>query len=257
MCVHSVVVTLALFVSAAQATSPVISAPASQRQTPAVVVERDFYYSTFKAQLLLERYVPEGAMLFFGDSLIQGLNIESLHRYPVNFGITGDTSAGLLHRLREYKSVKTAGAVVLESGVNDLGFGDQFDKKIVHNYARMLALLPQSLDIYLIAIFPVNETINPEFINYNKRIRAINRGLARLCHQDQRCIFINIGTKLTRSDGNVRAKYLRPKDGVHLNNAGMSIVLDAVRSHLNTVENDADKEDHIPENIVAPCDCPP
>ena len=108
-------------------------------QTPADVTQRDFYYSTLKAHLLLERYIPKGAMLFFGDSLVQGLELESLHRYPVNFGITGDTTAGLLRRLKEYQSLNIADAVVLESGVNDLGFGTRFDKKIIQNYERMLA----------------------------------------------------------------------------------------------------------------------
>lgn len=230
--------------------------PPAPLPTPAIVLERDFYHSTFKAHLLLERYVPQGAMLFFGDSLIQNLEIESLHRYPVNFGITGDTTAGLLHRLKQYKSVQMAETVVLESGVNDLGFGSKFDKKIIRNYARMLAFLPPAQNVYLIGIFPINETVNPEFAGYNNRIRMINKGLAQQCTKHPRCVFISVGAKLAGKDGNTKKRYLRSKDAVHLNDAGMSIVLDELRKKLKTAPDDAGEPSQGPEQTPQVLGCP-
>jgi len=220
-------------------------------QTPADVTQRDFYYSTLKAHLLLERYIPKGAMLFFGDSLVQGLELESLHRYPVNFGITGDTTAGLLRRLKEYQSLNIADAVVLESGVNDLGFGTRFDKKIIQNYERMLAQLPRTLDIYVIAIFPVNETVNPEFTGYNKRIKVINTKLSALCNANSRCVFIDASDKLEKPDGNLFRALLRPNDAIHLNEIGKSIVLDVIRSKLKTPQGNIDLQRPLPDPSVS------
>lgn len=221
-------------------------------QSPADVTQRDFYYSTFKAHLLLERYIPKGAILFFGDSLIQGLELESLHRYPVNFGITGDTTAGLLHRVKEYQSLKIADAVVLESGINDLGFGKKFDKKIVQNYRRILAGLPPRLDIYIIGIFPVNETINSEFAGYNKRIKAINIKLSVLCNSNAKCVFIDVGDKLRKKDGNLFRTLLRPNDAIHLNDIGKSIVLETIRSKLRTPQSKVDVQDSLQNEFLPP-----
>lgn len=207
-------------------------APKPPPPEPADVVQRDYYYSTSKAHSLLERYVPPGALLLFGDSLIQGMNAESLHPNPVNFGITGDTTAGLMHRMRDYRSLYTASVVVLESGINDMGFGRKFDQKIELNYARILSRLPPTLDIYLLGIFPVNEKIDHTLKGYNKRIKKINSRLLVLCERTPRCVFVDVGAELVGDNGNVSQRYLRPKDGIHLNEEGKEIVLAGLRSSM-------------------------
>jgi lysophospholipase L1-like esterase len=191
-------------------------------QSPAVVVDRDFYWSALRSQLVNERFIPPNLPIFFGDSQIQGMDF-SPRLNAVNFGITGDTSYGVAHRMKQYLSIKNARAIFLACGVNDLGFGKQFDKSIVTNYGRVFEAIPPHRRIFILGIFPVIES---EFPGYNTRIQEVNSELRKLCMARRECRYVDLRSDLTTLKGEARKEYMQ-KDGLHLNDAGRTIVIDA------------------------------
>jgi len=64
--------------------------------------------------------VPEGSVIFIGDSITQGLCVSAIASPAVNYGIGSDTTVGILQRLPYYNSIKRASAVVLAIGINDI-----------------------------------------------------------------------------------------------------------------------------------------
>lgn len=193
-------------------------------QSPAAVMERDFYWSALRTQLTNEQFIPHGTPVVIGDSRIQGIDF-----YPrvnvVNYGITGDTSAGMLNRLRKY--AKPTGPVFLAGGVNDIGFGKKFDDEIVSNYEKMFAAAPET-SVFVMGIFPV---IEEQFPGYGPRIKAINKKLRTACNRRPRCTYIDLWSQLSTPRERARPEYMT-KDGIHLNEAGGNLVVNAVINAL-------------------------
>ncbi|MCE4061546.1 GDSL-type esterase/lipase family protein [Pandoraea sputorum] len=215
------------------------SSPAGARvitPTPAIVIERDYYISTLRAHLILERFVPTGAIVMFGDSLIQRTEIKDVGEHPVaNFGIAGDTSAGVVDRISRYKSLKSASAVVLESAVNDLGFGPEYDARIVRNYSRMLRLVPQGTPTYIVGPLPINEPANAAFAGYNARLVKISAGLQSLCKRTLNCHFIR-PTGFADSQGNLRNNLRKRGDAVHLSPQGIRLLDSQIANAITDVK---------------------
>lgn len=68
---------------------------------------------------------PPGSIVFLGDSITEGMAINSVSPYGLNFGISGDTMRGVLNRINSLGSQNTihrAGAGVLLIGINDICF---------------------------------------------------------------------------------------------------------------------------------------
>ena len=80
--------------------------------------------------------------IFFGDSITQSLNVNSVTDRGVNYGIGGDTSLGLLNRLEYYNSLKKADKILVAIGINDFIF-NRTSKEIIGNYAKIFELLPK------------------------------------------------------------------------------------------------------------------
>src|SRR5262245_21550491 len=69
---------------------------------PPAPAQRPVYQQIQAFQIKVDGNVPDGSVLFFGDSLVQGLCVVAVTPNAVNFGIGGDTTAGLLDRLPHY-----------------------------------------------------------------------------------------------------------------------------------------------------------
>ena len=71
-------------------------------------------------QRMADASQPDGAVIFLGDSLTQGLATAAVTPLAVNYGIGGQTSAGLLAALPDYGAIPRARLVVLTIGTNDI-----------------------------------------------------------------------------------------------------------------------------------------
>lgn len=125
--------------------------------TPQVQELAGYYRTMLHHQVRMDGIVPDKAVVFIGDSLIQGLYTDAVVRPSVNYGIGGDTTVGVLARLSEYRSLLRASAVVLAIGVNDMKFRD--NQEIIHNYRSILQILPRTVPLVSSAVLPVNEAM--------------------------------------------------------------------------------------------------
>lgn len=191
-----------------------------------------FYWRTLKYQHRVTQNTLPGTVHFIGDSFVQGLAVSAVATPAVNFGIGGDTTLGMLRRIPEYPSLRSARAVVLAGGYNDLWRHD--DDYIVANYRRILAALPKGVPVVLTALFPVNERIEPALAGKNRRIAGLNRRLAALCGGWPGCHFLDIGDRLRDGDGQLAAPY-QAGDGLHLVGEGNAIWIRALRAVLTRV----------------------
>jgi lysophospholipase L1-like esterase len=173
--------------------------------------------------------VPDGATLFIGDSITQGLATSAVANRAVNYGIGSDTTLGVLNRIRGYESLNRADAVVLAIGVNDLS--RRSDEKIVANYEKILGSIPEEIPVVVSAILPVDERV--QRVNFeNKRISQVNQLLRELALKYDNVTFSDAGSSLRSSDNNLKSDF-HVGDGVHLSSAGYQVWIRELRQALN------------------------
>jgi lysophospholipase L1-like esterase len=215
-------------------TAPVAQIPPRKRLTR--ILESDLFIYQLNIQLALRNLVPERSLFFIGDSHIRGLDVSAIWPDAVNFGISGDNSAGVLHRLGVYKKVipalSSARAVVIAIGVNNLGEREDVDPLLVNDIRKILLLLGDSKLIVLNGLFPVDELAkNGEFAGYNARILRVNRRMSTLCNATENCRYVNAGKDMVDKAGNLAKVFRRKNDPVHLSTHGQQVWL----SHLKRV----------------------
>ena len=174
----------------------------------------DFYKKSVGHHLRVDAQISPGAVIFLGDSIVQGLCVPCVSKQAYNFGIGGDTTVGVLQRLKYYQSVQQAGTVVLSVGTNDLV--RRSSNEILSNYNKILASIPASVKIVLVAIFPVNTDGSSVRSRSNDQIRSINTQLAQLCKANKNCVFSDLGRHLTDKSGSLSPDF-DVGDGLHLN----------------------------------------
>lgn len=171
----------------------------------------DYYKRTLLAHSRIDAQVQDGASIMIGDSITQGL----LYPRFINFGISGDTTYGVLNRLDKYKSIARAKNVILLIGVNDLE--RRSNDEIMANYRQILAKVPYD-KLVVFGILPVTherELKQPAMLN--GRIVDINKSLAQLC-KDNSVRFIDMRADFVDNQGYLKQQYT--SDGLHLNTNG-------------------------------------
>ena len=93
----------------------------------------DDFRRMLKYHMRMDGNVPNNSVVFIGDSITQGLAVTAVASPSINCGISCDTSYGVLKRIRRYKSIENASAVVIAIGVNDMKY--RSNKKILWNLA--------------------------------------------------------------------------------------------------------------------------
>jgi hypothetical protein len=165
-----------------------------------------------------------GGVAFVGDSLTDWMRWNEL--FPElrsrNFGIAGDTTVGLQHRIAQVIAAKPA-KIMLQIGTNDVEFG-RTPEAIVANIDDCLAQLRQGLPQAKIFV----ESLLPRQPQYDGKVRAVNallkpaveaRGLAYI---DLYPLFVANG----RLDPTVTP------DDLHLSGAGYLRWRDAIRPYI-------------------------
>ncbi len=184
--------------------------------------------------------VPDGAVLFIGDSITQGLCVAAVCDRGVNYGIGSDTTAGVIERLPLYGSIARAKAVVLAIGVNDLRRRD--DAVILENLREIMTRMTADTSLVVSAVLPLDERVESVGPDRNKRIANLNGQIAALCADFERCVFVDASSALLDTDGSLAAAY-HVGDGVHPNTAGYDRWIRALRQGLiETRALDSDEE---------------
>jgi lysophospholipase L1-like esterase len=176
----------------------------------------------------LIRYVKPNPIVFAGDSIIQHFRMYELipGYYFLNRGIDGDTTTGLMHRLKCSVLDLNPDKVFIHIGVEDIPF--KGDEEILSNYKDILIEIianNPAANLYVISILPTNG--RPDMLV--SRISFINSELERLSHLleinyiNAFPLFCNINEEL---------KPELTTDGLNLNQVGYNILAKTIKSYL-------------------------
>jgi lysophospholipase L1-like esterase len=193
-----------------------------------------FYSQMVAFHRRIDGCVPEHAILFIGDSSIQGMCVTEVAARGINYGIGGDTTEGVLARLPEYKSLGRASAVVLAVGDNDLQRGLS-EAEIIANYGKILLQLPEKISVMVCSLAPYVR--GPKGEQLNPRIAKLNDAIRQVCASRPDCHFIDLNEALNDSQGFLRPEYA-DADGAHLNSSGYRVCIEKLRKHLREAAPD-------------------
>jgi len=180
--------------------------------------------------------VPDGAVLFIGDSITQGLCVAAVCAHGVNYGIGSDTTAGVLERLPLYTSIERSAAVVLAIGVNDLRRRE--NKFILENVHAIVEAVTRHVPVVVSAVLPLDERVKAVGPDRNARIAELNQGLAALCAENDSCVYADASSLLLDAEGSLAAVY-HVGDGVHPNTAGYEKWIAVLREGLDKALSNA------------------
>ncbi|HBN7128704.1 TPA: SGNH/GDSL hydrolase family protein [Escherichia coli] len=176
-----------------------------------------FYGITNKINKMKLSQAPKNNYLFFGDSIVQGLNPNKMHMSYVNLGIGGDTVHGVFKRVKETPIEKYDG-VLLSVGANNFlqgesgwDLGDEIMEVI--DYAA-----PKAKRLFVMETFVpnrvMNSSVSADFASANAKIHTA-------CAKYKNCQVIPMPEGMIGKDGLKRDYSIY--DGIHLNAMGYTL----------------------------------
>jgi len=183
-------------------------------------------------QRQIDAQVPVGATLFFGASTIQRMHLGAFGQTAVNFGVPFDTTATLLKRLPQYRSVVSASAVVVLVGANDPQYRDPAASAA--NHRAILDALKHVPTLVAVGLPPIEERDSADGrqpVRTNGKLKAINAALAESCAARPNCRFADAWSALADAHGSLPARY-HVGDGIHLNASGYAELTQVIRAAL-------------------------
>jgi lysophospholipase L1-like esterase len=210
------------------------------RPNTAIIPSLPPYFQTKHQANLEEARKGSIELLFMGDSITDmwrntGGNMAGkpvFDKYfsswkTANFGIGGDTTQGVLYRLKDGESQGfSPRAIMLMIGTNNTASNNaaEIAEGIGAIVLEMKKDFPKA-KILLLGIFPRGEANDPIRIV----IKEINRIIANLNDGD-RVHYLDIGSRFLNADGNIPKDIM--SDGLHPTTKGYEIWADAVKQPL-------------------------
>jgi lysophospholipase L1-like esterase len=164
----------------------------------------------------MDAAVPEGAVLFFGDSNTFTLVTAAVAPLAVNFGIGSLRSDQLQAAMPIYRSMARARAVSIMIGTNDVLTGAE--DGLEDRYRGIIDQVPEGVPVILSSIPPINRP----GLQDRARYAALRASWAAY----RRCRFVDLHSAL---DGLPDAL---TDDGVHLDVRGYEVWCELLRQAL-------------------------
>lgn len=172
-----------------------------------------------------ENPIKENQIVFLGNSLTQGgeWNVYFPKANPINRGISGDNTDGMLARLKEIIDAKPQ-KVFLLAGINDIS-QNKTNKEILTNVKQIILRIQQGspkTEIYVQSLLPINNTFKryTRLIGKEKQVVAYNKLLSKKCKK-LKVTFINLYPFFLNKEHLLDPNYT--SDGLHLNDDGYLI----------------------------------
>ena len=166
-----------------------------------------------------------GGVAFVGDSLTDWMRWNEM--FPNirsrNFGIAGDTTVGLQHRIKQVVDTKPA-TVFLMIGTNDIEFGRYTPEAIVANIEDCIVQLQTGLPGAKIYV----ENLLPRQPQYDETVRVVNAAL-KVAVERRGLVYIDLYDQFV-ADGRLNPK-LTPDD-LHLSGEGYVRWRDIIRPYI-------------------------
>jgi lysophospholipase L1-like esterase len=192
-------------------------------------------WKTRRAAWAARREQDRGALVFLGDSITQewggGLGAAFPGVKVANRGISGDTTRGVLLRLRDDVLVLDPAAIVLLIGTNDIEEGAT-PETITGNLRLILAAVKAHnprMPVILCQIFPSSESMRRPA----ETIKATNALYVAAAKNDPQVVVVDTWSLFADAGGNAKAAEF--PDLLHLNEAGYARWAAALRPLLATL----------------------
>lgn len=160
----------------------------------------------------IDTSTPAGSPVFLGDSITMAMPAATIEPGAVNFAIGGQSSGELLEEAERLSSVKSASALYIMVGTNDV-LRDKTNG-IEDRYRRIIKLVPPSVPVVMTSP-PPSVKISAGGLTY------VARAANRACSAAANCHFIDLHRALM-DGGKIREGVLLP-DGIHLSPIGVNI----------------------------------
>lgn len=176
-----------------------------------------FFGITNKINTMRLSQASEQNYLFFGDSIVQGLNPNDMHMGYVNLGIGGDTVHGVFKRIKEtpierYDGIfVSVGANNFLQGESGWDLGDEIMEVI--DYAA-----PKAKKLFVMETFVPNRVVNPSVSSY---FASANSKIHTACAKYKNCQVVPLPDGMIGKDGLKRDYSIY--DGTHLNPIGYTL----------------------------------
>ena len=187
--------------------------------------------------------LSKGQIVFIGDS-ITDLYILDDHYADLplacyNRGIGGDTTSGVLRRLKVSIFDISPSVVVLMIGTNDINGGVD-EAKILSNYEQIIDEIYSALpgvDLYCMSIIPQNSQIEEyshiKLADTTARIIAINPKIRALAKQ-KGATYLDLFSLIADENNHLILEY--SDDGLHLNPTGLAVWTELLKPCLASEE---------------------
>lgn len=199
----------------------------SMAQTPKF--HNDYYDCRMAAYAKMP--IPENAMIWIGDSIVEQAWWESLikEKNLVNRGIGGDNTYGMLHRLPLYLE-SSPRKIFIFAGINDISANYPVDD-IFANFVAMVKMIQEKApecEIFIQSpITPNNDVLAYAYIkNKQDKVQELNTRLEQMC-KDMGVTWVDIRPVLHNEKGEIKEEYT--KDGIHLYPAAYEAWVDLLK----------------------------
>ncbi len=173
------------------------------------------------------KLAAQESVLILGDSHLDTLPVEvAIQEQALNASIGGQTAFEVEQRLPDFSPLRKWKTIYLLVGFNDLRCRDSIE--VTDSLSRLADELHAESQIVFIEIPELHEDLTAErHSGKNVAIRAINQHLQALADTYDSVHAVVYNEQLKTDDATASAAYYEA-DGVHLNEAGRLILLDAI-----------------------------
>jgi len=160
---------------------------------------------------------PNRPMLV-GDSITEAWSTTNImHPFVTNYGISGDTTVGVLNRINQIINAKP-NVIFLNIGINDLQFG--LGNTLIERYTQIITLLKlNKIEVYCCAIRPVNNFMPQGNRVFNDFIININEAISCKAKENG-CIYVPETFNIHFNDAFRQMYSTHSTDGLHLSPLG-------------------------------------
>lgn len=192
---------------------------------------RNIYYKQY-ISLFSQYLVESGSIIFLGDSMVAipdwNRLVSDEHGEIVNFGIPGDSIAGVTHRLKKTSALQPR-LLVLWVGTNDVLQG-RASTEISGDIAELRDGLSQiNTAVVIVATSPLSAAVE-DYVNRNNRLTEINAQLEKMAASLDA---VYVSTSLLRAPDSQHLIEGLSSDGVHLNGEGYRLIADELEQVLD------------------------
>ena len=199
--------------------------------------ELEIYYDQKCAAFELENInLAHNQIVFIGDSITDYCKLDNyyseLQLAKYNRGISGDTTGGVLNRLKVSLFDIKPSKVVLMIGINDINWGVE-NSEIIKNYRNILKdisiNLPQT-EVFCVSMLPENKDLWVDVDKNIQTIKTINPKIKKFADEFG-YTYVDMFSQVAGSNDYLIKEY--SDDGLHLNHAGYVKFSTYLKPYLN------------------------